>query len=171
VLETTIVAPVEPYPYNQWNFISLLVWSGFQPDEPPTWHGAIEPVLRQYANLYPVMRDFLDLGDYEQVCAHAKRLALAFDRSMDDPNAMPVTRDLSAAKRKAILRWLSEPGEDGRPLLGAPRRPAAAQPAAAIPAQAPPAGPVFPHHGGGKASAASRRPAAQRRPRLPGGRR
>jgi len=171
VLESAVVAPVDPYPYNQWNFISLLVWSGFQPDEPPTWHGAIEPVLRQYANLYPVMRDFLDLGDYQQVCAHAKFLALAFDRGIHDPDVMPVTRDLSAAKRKAILRWLSEPGEDGRPRLGAPRRPATARPRRRDSGRrpAPPTGPVSPHHGGGKASAASRRPAAQRRPPLTGG--
>ena len=31
---------------------------------------------------------------------------------------MPVTRDLSAAKRAAILSWLSSPGPDGKPLLG-----------------------------------------------------
>ena len=176
MLESTVVAPVDPYPYNQWNFISLLVWSGFQPDEPPTWHGAIEPVLRQYADLYPVMRDFLDLSDYEQVCAQAKRLIFAFDLGIDDPDAMPVTRDLSAAKRKAILRWLSEPGEDGRPRLGPPRQRAAAQPDVAIAAvsvaaevPAPPAGLVSPPQGGGKASAASRRPAVQRTPRLAGG--
>lgn len=171
VLESTIVAPADPYPYNQWNFISLRLWSGFRPDEPLTWHGAIEPVLRQYADLYPVMRDFLDLGDYEQVCAQAKRLVFAFELGIDDPDVMPVTRDLSAAKRKAILRWLREPGEDGRPRLGTPRQPAAARPAVAIPAEvpAPPAGPVSPPQGGGKASAASRRPAAQRRPRLTGG--
>ena len=31
---------------------------------------------------------------------------------------MPVSRDLSAAKRAAILRWLTKPGDDGKPLLG-----------------------------------------------------
>ena len=167
VLEDTvaavITAPSDPYPYNQWNFISLHVRSGFTPGEPPTWFRDIEPVMRQYANLYPVMRDFLDLGDYESVCAHAKRLAFSFGLGIDDPDSMPVTRDLSAAKRNTILRWLSEPGEDGRPLLGEPLPSAgpvtaATEPAATGPApdgQAPP-------HLGGKASAASRRPAARR---------
>ena len=161
VLEDTIAVPGDPYPYNQWNFVSLLVWSGFSPGEPPTWHGDVEPVLRQYANLYPVMRDFLDLGDYASVCANAKRLMFAFGLDAGDPDSMPVTRDLSAAKRDTILRWLSEPGEDGKPLLGEPPRahrgaaPASLPGAAAAPdGQAPP-------HRGGKASAASRRPAAR----------
>jgi hypothetical protein len=161
VLEETIISPADPYPYNQWNYISLLVWSGFEPDEPPTWHGAVEPILRQYANLYPVMRDFLDLGDYDSVCAHAKLLTLAFSLDIGDPNSMPVTRDLSAAKRAAILRWLGEPGPDGKPLLGEPRQPAGQAPAPpALPAA--PAMPTVPPDQGGKASAASRRPAARR---------
>ena len=164
VLEPTIVSPGSPYPFNQWNFVSVLVWSGFEPDEPPTWHGAIEPVLRQYANLYPVMRDFLDLGDYKQVCAQATWLAIAFGRDIDDPGSMPVTRDLSAAKRKALLRWLTEPGLDGLPLLGEPRAavpsPASAAP---LPDPLPAAGSgQVPPHAGGKAAAASRRPAAKR---------
>jgi hypothetical protein len=177
VLEPTIVSPGSPYPFNQWNFISALVWSGFEPDEPPTWHGAIEPVLRQYANLYPVMRDFLDLGDYKQVCAQARWLAIAFGRGIDDPASMPVSRDLSAAKRKALLRWLTEPGPDGMPLLGeppaatgafSPAALSAADPAAgAVPAGAAPAGAAppdgqVPPHAGGKAAAASRRPATKR---------
>ena len=45
----------------------------------PTWYGDVEPVLRQYANLYPIMRDFLNLGDYESVCARASLLAFAFE--------------------------------------------------------------------------------------------
>lgn len=165
VLESVVVSPGDPYPFNQWNFVSVLVWSGFEADEPPTWHGAIEPVLRQYANLYPVMRDFLDLADYEQVCAQATWLAIAFGRGIDDPGSMPVSRDLSAAKREALLRWLTTPGEDGKPLLGRPRP--AASPASAVASGGPapsgrgPGGRVPPGQGG-KASAASRRPAAQR---------
>jgi hypothetical protein len=174
VLEETTVVPGDPYPFNQWNFISLLVWSGFAPHEPPTWHGDIQPVLRQYANLYPVMRDFLDLGDYESVSAHAKRLAFAFGLDIHDPDSMPVTRDLSAAQRQTILRWLSEPGEDGKPLLGSPpsagpstagsARAAAGARAAGDPPGGARPGALPPHHGG-KAAAASRRPAARRGPR------
>jgi hypothetical protein len=167
VLEETIATPGDPYPFNQWNYVSLLVWGGFDAGDPPTWHGdreheGIEPVLRQYANLYPVMRDFLDLGDYDSVCAHAKLLSLVFSLDIGDPNAMPVTRDLSAARRSAIVRWLSEPGPDGKPLRGEP--PASTPTPAPGTALAPGAPQTPPRHGGrgGKASAAGRRPAARR---------
>jgi hypothetical protein len=143
------------YNFNQWEFVSLLVWSGFAEENPPTWYGSIEPILRQYANLYPVMKRIVDLGDYDSVCANVGILELAFGLPVDNPNSMPVTRDLSDAKRKAILRWLREPGPDGKPRKGTPRPPAVPVPAAAAPRSAAPdaAGPLR----GGKALAASRR--------------
>ena len=164
VLEETIISPATPYPFNQWNFISLLVWSGFEPDEPPTWFGSIQPVLQQYANLYPVMQRFLDLEDYESVCAHIPLLALAFGLNPTDPNSMPVTRDLSAAKRIAILRWLTDTAEDGKPRKGDAGQAAASTRPGASPGSSPPvAYRIVPPNLGGKASAASRRLVAQRR--------
>jgi hypothetical protein len=80
----------------------------------------------------------------------------AFGLVTDSPNSMPVTRDLSSAKRGAILRWLNSPGPDGNPLLGtAP---------AAVPDQARPAAAAVtalddsaaPFHGGKTAAAARR---------------
>lgn len=169
VLEETIFAPTDPYPFNQWNFVSLLLWSGFQPDEPPTWFGTIQPILQQYANLYPVMRRFLDLGSYESVCENARLLTLAFGLDAHDPNSMPATRDLSAAKREAILRWLTEAGADGLPRQGtAPPGAAGTAPAEAmavpvlLPAPRPGASRAAPPSQGGKASAVSRRLVAQR---------
>lgn len=165
VLEETIVAPSSPYPFNQWSFISLLVWSGFSSDEPPTWHGTIHPILQQYANLYPIMDRFLDLGDYDSVCANLGLLRLAFGLHIADPNSMPVTRDLSAAKRAAIRRWLAETDEDGKPRKGVPPRPA--EHAVAVHPARPSAGaPRVSPRQGGKASAASRR-VAMRRPQVP----
>jgi len=155
VLEETIISPARPYPFNQWSFITLLVWSAFAPDEPPTWFGAIHPVLQQYANLYPVMNRFLDLGDYDSVCDHVRLLELAFALPVEHPNSMPVTRDLSSAKRAAILRWLREPDQNGKPRKGTPPpRPAEELAPSEVP------GPVearFSPERGGKASAASRR--------------
>jgi hypothetical protein len=159
VLEETIVSPAQPYPFNQWAFITLMVWSGFTADEPLTWFGTIHPILQQYANLYPVMRRFLDLGDYDSVCENRRLLEFAFALDAENPNSMPVTRDLSAAKRAAILRWLREPDEDGKPRKGTPPP----QPArAVIPAEAlapvpRPASPRAAPPQGGKASAAQRR--------------
>ncbi|HEY0106252.1 MAG TPA: hypothetical protein VGB91_09225, partial [Rhizomicrobium sp.] len=55
-------------PINQWNFVSFLVWSGFQASNPVTW-ADLAPIFQQYANLYPVMNRFLDLSDYDSVVA------------------------------------------------------------------------------------------------------
>jgi hypothetical protein len=95
-------------PVNQWNFVSLLVWSGFTASDPVTWQD-LAPIFQQYANLYPVMNRFLDLADYDQVVANAGLLQLAFGLNPADPNSMPATRDLSPAKRNAILAWLANP--------------------------------------------------------------
>jgi hypothetical protein len=117
MLEET-VAPGAVYPFNMWEFVSLLVFDTFVPDEPPTWWGSLQPILQQYANLYPLMADIVDLGDYDSVCRMRDMLLLAFEQPIESPNSMPVTRDLSKAKRAAILRWLREVGPDGKPLPG-----------------------------------------------------
>lgn len=100
---------------NSWNFISVLVFDVFTPDNPVTWYGSMQPIFQQYANLYPVMNRFVNLGDYQQVKRYARMLTLAFGLPEGDPNAMPVTRDLSPAKRRAILAWLANPLEGTAP--------------------------------------------------------
>lgn len=62
------------------------------------------------------MNRFLNLADYASVVENARLLSLAFGLSPQNPNAMPVTRDLSPAKRAAILSWLSQ----SPPPLGSP---------------------------------------------------
>jgi hypothetical protein len=119
MLEETLI-PGAGYPFNPGEFVSLLVWNAFEPDDPPTWYGSLQPIFQQYRNLYPVMDRFLDLSDYKSVAANREVLLVVFGLDVHDPNSMPVTRDLSAAKRRAIIRWLSEPGPDGLPLLGTP---------------------------------------------------
>jgi hypothetical protein len=100
-------------PVNQWNFISFLVWSSFTPADPVSGTD-VYPIFQQYANLYPVMKRFLNLDHYESVVAHTRFLLLAFGLDPADPNAMPVTRDLSPAKRAAIVSWLQQkPPERG----------------------------------------------------------
>lgn len=116
------VAADPSYPVNSYHFISVLVWDAFDAGDPPTWYGGLQPVFQQFANLYPVMARFLDLADYASVCANRNLLLLAFGHDPEDPNYMPATRDLSMAKRAVILRWLSEVGPDGNPLLGTPKK-------------------------------------------------
>lgn len=133
-------------PADPWNFISFLVWSGFTPSDPVTWSD-LQPIFKQYANLYPVMNRFLNLGEYDSVVRHAGLLTLAFGLDTADPNVMPATRDLSPAKRAAILTWLANPLPGAIPIT--PPRPVLAAVAA------PPAVPSA--RTGGKAAAAARR--------------
>ena len=146
--------------YNPWDFVSLLVFDVFKSDDPPTWYGSLQPIFQQYANLYPVMKAFVDLADYDSVCANRQLLLLAFRLPPEDPNSMPVTRDLSAGKRAAILRWLSEPGEDGKLRRGKAPLGKAAEALPTIAAE-PPSGPLR----GGKSVAMSRRLFAKKRSR------
>ncbi len=95
-------------PVNQWDFISFLLWSGYTIPASPTWDD-IQPIFQQYANLYPVMLRFLNMADFDSVVKTAGLLTLAFSLDIQDANSMPVTRDLSPAKRTAILNWLAKP--------------------------------------------------------------
>jgi hypothetical protein len=54
-------------------------------------------------------RHLFDIADLAAVDAHRSQMELAFFRPIDDPNYMPVTRDMSAAKREIIIKWLRLP--------------------------------------------------------------
>lgn len=152
-------------PVNPWNFVSLLVFDDFTPDDPITWwgssQGSLQPIFQQYANLYPVMSKFLDLSDYDSVCANRDLLLIAFQLPIEHPNSMPAQRDLSPAKRAAILKWLRDLGPDGKPLLGTKPPPSAGVAGAALTGEfvAPKPDPetIRKQLLGGKTAAASRR--------------
>ena len=122
-------------PANPNDFLSVLVWDAFKPENPPTWNGSMMEIFQQYANLYPFMRDGIgiDLGNYDAVSTNRVPIAATLSVPVTNPRYMPVTRDLSDAKRAAMVQWLSSVGPDGKPLLGA---------AAPAPAPAAPAAPV-----------------------------
>jgi hypothetical protein len=124
---------IQSNPVNPWNFISVLLWSAFTHDTPITWHGSIQPIFQLFRNLYPAMDRFLDLSSYDDICAHRELLILVFSLDTSNPNSMPVTRELSCAKRTAILKWLKNVGPDGKPLLGSPSEAAAAATKAVLP--------------------------------------
>lgn len=106
---------------NPWNFVSCLLWDVWPIPDEPTWYRDIQPILAQYGNLYPIMsRHLVDLADYDSVVAHLESLIFCFELPVGDPNSMPVSRDLSAAKREGILRWLKTKGPDGLPIKGNP---------------------------------------------------
>jgi hypothetical protein len=114
---------------NPCEFVSVRLWDEFAPDEPPTWTGCIREILAPYAALFPAMARFVDLTSFDSVIEHREMLLLAFTRDMRDPAYMPVTRDLSAAKRAALQRWLANPqyghaaGDAAPAAVAAPRRP------------------------------------------------
>lgn len=143
-------------PANPSEYVSLLVWSAFRGGDPLTWFGDVQPIFQQYANLYPVMGTFVNLADYDDVCANRTLLQLAFGLDPSDPNSMPVTRDLSEAKRAAIRRWLNDVGPDGKPLKGTP------PPHLAAPSLAEPVAEEGPSAGMDKVSATARLEAARR---------
>ncbi len=109
------------YAGNPFNYISTLVYAKKTIPESPTWYSDIQHLFTQFGNLYPIMGKYVvNLGDYASVCLQIKVLKLAFSLPVNDPNYMPVSRDLGRDDQQTILRWLDTKGPDGLPLLGRP---------------------------------------------------
>ncbi|MBP2471883.1 hypothetical protein JOF53_000755 [Crossiella equi] len=85
---------------------SVRVYDAHPVPERPTWVADVQPILQQYANLFPVMRDILDLGNHQHVLTHRSSVRASLLQPLDSPNHMPATRDLSPAKRDVVVRWL-----------------------------------------------------------------
>jgi hypothetical protein len=96
------------YNANGTNMLSLLIFDSYKIKGDPTWVRDIQPILVQYANLYPVMSKILNLNSYHNVVERKLAMQLVFDRPISDPNYMPVTRDLSGAKKNVLLDWLRQ---------------------------------------------------------------
>ena len=89
-------------------FVDL--WNGYyqQPDAPEiAWKFVYDEILSVYDQLFPVMRRFLPLNDRARVEAGIDQvLALISDQYFYESTlAMPITRDLSAGKRKVLELW------------------------------------------------------------------
>ncbi|MBS7253979.1 hypothetical protein [Flavobacterium branchiicola] len=95
---------------NQSNFISLLIYSGAPATEiVPDWDNFIQPIMQQYANLYPLMsKGIFNLADRSVFENNAQILHLVFSKDPEDPNYMPATRDLSKYKKTVILNYLQD---------------------------------------------------------------
>ena len=94
---------------NPSQILNALVFSGYEIPAIPDWLADVRPVLQQYANLYPVMEPIVDLDDYASLVSKRMILKNVFDAPVSDPNYMPVTRDLSTAKRNMLRKWLDCP--------------------------------------------------------------
>ena len=76
----------------------------------PTWNDVYQQVLRYYYILYPVMDEFLPLNNQQAVQAAAANGSLGNRISKQIWNTthfMPVTREMSAGKRRLLERWIS----------------------------------------------------------------
>lgn len=126
---------------NPNDFISLLVWDVYTAAADLRWFPQMQPIFQQYGNLYPFMDTIIDLRSYPAVAKNAKQIAAVFSLPPTDPHYMPVTRDMSAAKSKAAVKWLTTPGPNGLPVQGTgPKKPQVAQ-VGALAATAPEAEP------------------------------
>ena len=71
----------------------------------PKW-ADVEPIFKEYFNLYPSMRPFLDLSSATQVQGRKDRVLALITMDEDDPQYMPISRDLSRDKKKLIEAWV-----------------------------------------------------------------
>ena len=91
--------------------ITIKVYSDMSYNSPFNWVEHVQPIFLQYARLYPIMKNIVNLSDYQDVIQPYIRHLLNFSLQLDwnHPNYMPISRDLSNTKRKKILEWLTKP--------------------------------------------------------------
>ena len=89
------------------NVAAVLVFSNVSYTRPYTWIQHVQPIFSQYAQLYPAMMHVVNMSNYTDVKLKIGALLYALDNEVTHPSYMPVTRDLSAAKRNMILEWLN----------------------------------------------------------------
>ena len=90
------------------HLIVFRVFSKYKLYGEATWYKDVQPIFQQYATLFPVMKNFMNLGDYYSVVYNKGNVQKTLGLSMEEPNYMPVTRDLSKSKRDMIVKWLSD---------------------------------------------------------------
>lgn len=86
--------------------IHVLVFDDFTVPAAPTWAAHVEPIMKQYARLYPAMDAMFNLHDHAVLRTNRARLKRALQWPESDPQYMPVTRDLSSNKRQMLIRWV-----------------------------------------------------------------
>lgn len=89
------------------NFVSVHIYEPYSYAPPATWYGNTQVIFKQFGIIYPFMENFVDMTSYGSVYANRKTLMGVFTAEIHDPAYMPVTRDLSEAKRQMILEWLN----------------------------------------------------------------
>jgi hypothetical protein len=116
---------VQPSDFDGSNIISLLMYNAIVAPSHPGWPD-VQPIFEQYAHLYPrphgpnpyapftgqpPSHPVVNLNDQDSVTGFAKHIIWALKLPIGHPSQMPVTRDLSDAKRALLLKWLSNVGK------------------------------------------------------------
>ena len=103
------------------NYLGSMMVRVFDPQPPvasPSWSD-VRRILLMYDRLYPYMSTHvrIDLGSEATYNNPAKRSSIERVMRLDarDPNYMPVTRDLSDAKRALLLNFLAARSRSSRP--------------------------------------------------------
>jgi hypothetical protein len=85
--------------------VAIRVYSGLVPPASPKW-ADVQPIFAPYMKLYPAMQAILDLNDLETVKASKDDIRDRILRPLTDPGLMPVSRDLSEAKKQMLVAWI-----------------------------------------------------------------
>jgi hypothetical protein len=86
--------------------LTVRLFSYYDEPENPNWVSHVQPIFQRYSNLYPGMRDAMDLANYNDVVEHKNVIRMTLMSPLESPLHMPVTRDLSPGKRDMIVKWL-----------------------------------------------------------------
>ncbi len=73
----------------------------------PTWENDVEPILLPYNDLYPFMANMIALDNEQAVTQNKADIEMRMQLPLTDPRYMPVTRDISDAKKQIVLKWLA----------------------------------------------------------------
>jgi hypothetical protein len=86
---------------------SIHVYDKVEVPANPTWENDVEPILLPYNDLYPFMAKIIPLANEQAVEQHRADIEMRMQLPLTDPRYMPVTRDISDAKKQIVLKWLA----------------------------------------------------------------
>jgi len=99
-------------PSNLLGVVCIHVYDKFTAPASVTY-ATVKPILDQYARLFPFMKGQVDLSSLSAVKAMKDPILQSLLRPLEHPGYMPVTRDLSPSKSKALQDWLKAGVPDG----------------------------------------------------------
>jgi hypothetical protein len=92
---------------NRRGTITVRVFSNHTVPAHPRW-ADVEPILKQFARLYPSMTAVMDLSQHSVAQSMRAAVLAAIQRAKTNPRYMPVTRDLSRDKEQLLVRWINQ---------------------------------------------------------------